>query len=229
MAKGILGRKVGMTQVYAESGEVVPVTVIQAGPCHVLQLRTPERDGYQAVQLGYLDRPRRLARRSERGHVAKLSSKRSRKLAAAGVEIPKKPGCEPKRFVRELRGVTDGYEIGQEVTVAALSEVKAVDVTGTSKGRGFAGVMKRHNFHGQRATHGVKKVHRHAGGTGCSADPGRLAKGRRMAGHYGNERVTVRNLSVVRIDSGNHLILVRGAVPGPNGGWLVIRESNKVG
>jgi large subunit ribosomal protein L3 len=217
-----------MTQVYAESGEVIPVTVIQAGPCHVLQLRTPERDGYQAVQLGFLDRPRRLARRSERGHVAKLNSKRSRKLAAAGVEIPAKPDCEPKRFVREFRGATDGYEVGQEVTVDALAEVKSVDVTGTSKGRGTAGVMKRHNFAGQRATHGVKKVHRHAGGTGCSADPSRLVKGRRMAGQYGNTRVTVRNLSVVRVDSENHLILVRGAVPGPNGGMVVIRESNKV-
>jgi large subunit ribosomal protein L3 len=217
-----------MTQVYAESGEVIPVTVIQAGPCHVLQLRTPERDGYQAVQLGFSDRPRRLARRSERGHVAKLNSKRSRKLAAAGVEIPAKPDCEPKRFVREFRGGTDGYEVGQEVTVDALAEVKSVDVTGTSKGRGTAGVMKRHNFAGQRATHGVKKVHRHAGGTGCSADPSRLVKGRRMAGQYGNARVTVRNLSVVRVDAENHLILVRGAVPGPNGGMLVIRESNKV-
>jgi large subunit ribosomal protein L3 len=229
MTKGLLGRKVGMTQLYDESGKVIPVTVIQAGPCHVLQLRSPEQDGYEAVQLGLGDKPRRLARRSERGHVAKLSSKRARKRAAAGVAIPPKPDCEPKRFVREIRGSTDGYDVGQEVTVSALAEVKAVDVTGVSKGRGYAGVMKRHGFAGQRASHGVKKVHRHAGGTGMSATPSRLFKGRRMAGQYGHDRVTVRNLKVVRIDAENDLLLVRGAVPGPSGGLLVIRETNKVG
>ena len=163
MAKGILGRKVGMTQIYEETGEAIPVTVIEAGPCHILQLRTEAVDGYEAVQMGYLDKPRRLARRSERGHVAKLSSKRAKKQAAAGVEITAKAGSEPKRHVREFRGPTEGYEVGQEVGVDALAEVKAVDVTGTSKGRGYSGVMKRHNFHGQRATHGVKRVHRHGG------------------------------------------------------------------
>jgi large subunit ribosomal protein L3 len=218
-----------MTQIYDESGQVIPVTVIEAGPCDVLQIRTPERDGYEAVQVGYQDKPRRLARRSERGHVAKLSSKRAKKLASAGKEIPDKPDCEPKRFVREFRGSTAGVEVGQAITVESLAEVKSVDVTGVSKGRGFAGVMKRHNFSGQRASHGVKKVHRHAGGTGCSADPARTFKGRRMAGQYGNERVTVRNLKVVRVDTENNVLLVRGAVPGPNGGWLVIQETNKVG
>ncbi len=270
--KGILGRKVGMTQVYDESGEVIPVTVVEAGPCHVLQIRTPQRDGYEAVQLGFIDKPRRLARRSERGHVAKLSSKRAKKRAAGGQELPPKPDCEPKRFVRELRGSAEGYELGQEVTVAMfqpalsdlptmlkeladasgidtekpgwqnelqrkkqdkyrelLGQIVAVDVTGTSKGRGFAGVMKRHNFAGQRATHGVKKVHRHAGGTGCSADPSRLFKGRRMAGQYGHDRVTVRNLKVVRVDAEDNVILLQGAVPGPNGGLLMIQETNKVG
>jgi len=229
MAKGILGRKVGMTQIYKETGEAIPVTVIEAGPCHVLQLRTEARDGYEAVQMGYLDKPRRLARRSERGHVAKLSSKRAKKQAAAGIEVSVKAGSEPKRHVREFRGSTSGYEVGQEVGVDALAEVKAVDVTGTSKGRGFAGVMKRHNFSGQRATHGVKKVHRHAGGTGCSADPARLFKGRRMAGQYGNGRVTVRNLKIVSVDPENNLLLVNGAVPGPNGGFLIIQETNKIG
>lgn len=227
--KGILGRKVGMTQLYQDTGKVVPVTVIQAGPCHVLQIRTPERDGYPAVQLGFLDKRRSLARRSERGHVARLNSKRAKSRGDAGVEIPPKPDCEPKRFVREFRGDTEGYEVGQEVTVEALAEVLAVDVTGTSKGRGYAGVMKRHNFAGQRASHGVKKVHRHAGGTGCSADPSRLFKGRRMSGQYGNARVTVRNLEVVRVDAENNLLLVLGAVPGPNGGLLMIAESNKKG
>jgi large subunit ribosomal protein L3 len=218
-----------MTQVYDETGNVIPVTVIQAGPCHVLQLRTAQRDGYDAVQLGYGDKPRRLARRSERGHVAKLSSKRSRKRAAAGIEPAPKADCEPKRFVREFRGPTEGYQIGGEVRVDVFDGVAAVDVTGICKGRGFAGVMQRHNFRGQRASHGVKKVHRHPGGTGCSATPSRLVKGRRMAGQYGNVRVTQRNLKVVRIDAENNLLLVRGAVPGPNGGYLIIRETNKLG
>lgn len=229
MCKGILGRKVGMTQVYDEGGKIVPVTVIQAGPCHVLQLRTPERDGYEAVQLGYLDKPRRLASRSERGRVGKLASKRSKRLAAAGVEPAAKAECEPKRFVRELRGSTEGYEVGQQVDVGVLADVKSVDVIGTSKGRGYAGVMKRHNFAGQRATHGVKKVHRHAGGTGCSASPSRVFKGRRMSGQYGNARVTTRNLKVQQIDSDNNLLVIRGAVPGPNGGYVVVQATNMLG
>jgi large subunit ribosomal protein L3 len=229
MAKGILGQKVGMTQVYDDSGNAIPVTVIQAGPCHVLQLRTAERDGYEAVQLGFGDKPRRLASRSERGHVAKLSSKRSRKRAAAGIESVSKADCEPKRFVREFRGAAEGYEVGQAVAVDILEGVLSVDVTATCKGRGFQGVMRRHNFSGQRASHGVKKVHRHPGGTGCSATPSRTIKGRRMAGQYGNVRVTQRNLRVVRIDTENNLLLVRGAVPGPNGGYVVISETNKLG
>jgi large subunit ribosomal protein L3 len=237
MAKGILGRKVGMTQVYDESGRAIPVTVVQAGPCHVLQVRTNERDGYEAVQLGYLDKKRpkgersrqSQASRAERGHVASIGSKRSKRRAAAGVEVSPKADCEPKRFIREFRGPADGYEVGQEVTVAVLDGVSRVDVTGTSKGRGYTGVMKRHNFAGQRASHGVKKCHRHAGGTGMSAWPSRLVKGRRMAGQYGNARVTARNLSVVKVDAENHLILVRGAIPGPNGGFLVVSETNKVG
>ena len=228
MAKGILGRKVGMTQVYDDSGKVVPVTVIEAGPCSVLQLRTVERDGYEAVQMGFLDRPRRLASRSERGQVGKLASKRSKRLSAAGVEVPAKPDCEPKRFVREFRGSADGLEVGQEVKADVLEGVAAVDVVGTSKGRGFAGVMKRHNFSGQRATHGVKKVHRHAGGTGCSASPSRLFKGIRMSGQYGNARVTARNLRLVSVDAENGLLVVQGAVPGPNGGFVVVSETNKL-
>ena len=228
MPIGLLGRKVGMTQIYDESGRVIPVTVIAAGPCHVLQLRTQERDGYEAVQLGYLDKPRRLAARSERGHVAKLDSKRSKKRAQAGVEAVAKADCEPKRFIREFRGSTEGVNVGDEVAVGSFAEVKAVDVVGTSKGRGTAGVMKRHNFHGQRASHGVKKCHRHAGGTGCSAYPSRLFKGRRMAGHYGSARITTRNLKVVRVDEDNNLILIRGAIPGPNGGFVIVRETNKV-
>lgn len=228
MAKGILGRKVGMTQIYTESGDVIPVTVVQAGPCHVLQVRTLECDGYEAVQLGYGDKPRRLAIRSERGHVAPLSSKRSKKLAAAGGEASAKAGCEPKRFVRELRGSIEGAEVGQEISVGVLAEAVSVDVIATSRGRGYAGVMKRHNFAGQRATHGVKKVHRHSGGTGCSAYPSRTFKGLKMSGQYGNAKVTIRNLKVVKVDEENGVILLNGAVPGPNGGYVIVRETNMV-
>lgn len=241
MTKGILGRKVGMTQVFdPDSGKAIPVTVIEAGPCQVLHLRTSEQDGYEAVQLGFLDkkrpaegRPRRRksqARRSERGHVtSRLNSKRSKKRELAGVDLPAKPECEPQRFVRELRGSTGEYEIGQELTVGCLDGVVAVDVVGTSKGRGFAGVMKRHNFSGQRASHGVKKVHRHAGGTGMSAYPGRMFKGKRMAGQYGATQITARNLKVVRVDSEQNLLVIKGAIPGPNGGFVVVRATNKVG
>lgn len=228
MGIGILGRKVGMTQIYDAAGKVIPVTVIQAGPCHVLQVKTGAHDGYEAVQLGYLDKPRRLARRSERGHVAKLDSKRQRSRGAAGVAAVAKANCEPKRFIRELRISSEGYQVGQEIKVGVFSEVAAVDVTGTSIGRGFAGQIKRHNFRGQRASHGVKKVHRHGGGQGSSAYPSRMFKGKRMSGQYGNARSTVRNLRVVQVDTENNLLLVYGAVPGPNGGYLVVRPTNKL-
>lgn len=229
MAIGILGRKVGMTQIYEEGGAVIPVTVIEAGPCQVLQVRTAERDGYEAVQLGFLDKSRRRASRSERGHVARLDSKRSRTIAQAGGELLPKADCEPKRFVREIRGSSGDLDVGAEVSVTALAEVKRVDVTATSKGRGFAGVMKRHNFAGQRATHGVKKCHRHLGGTGCSASPSRLFKGTRMPGQYGAAKTTVRNQRVVRVDGDNNLLLIKGGVPGPRGGFVLIRETNKLG
>ena len=228
MAIGLLGRKVGMTQIFDEGGNVVPVTVIEAGPCHVLQLRTSDRDGYEAVQLGFLDKPRRLASRSQRGHVAKLDSKRSKARAKAGVEPLPKPNCEPQRFVRELRGSIEGLTVGQTLDVNLFAEVKRVDIVGTTKGRGTAGVMVRHNFQGQRASHGVKKVHRHAGSIGQSQFPGHVPKGRRMAGQYGNERSTMRNLKLVKIDAENNLLLVYGAVPGPNGGYVMIKETNKL-
>lgn len=228
MAIGLLGRKVGMTQIFDESGNVVPVTVIEAGPCHVLQLRTKERDGYEAVQLGFRDKPRRLASRSQRGHVAKLDSKRSKARAKAGVENSPKADCEPQRFIREFRGSIEGIAVGQTLDVNHFAEIKRVDIVGTTKGRGTAGVMVRHNFHGQRATHGVKKVHRHAGSIGQSQFPGHVPKGRRMGGQYGNERSTMRNLKLVRIDSEHNLLLVYGAVPGPNGGYVMIQEANKL-
>lgn len=229
MAVGLLGRKVGMTQIFDSTGQVVPVTVIQAGPCHVLQVKTTDHEGYEAVQVGFLDKPRRLASRSVRGHVARLDSKRQRRRAAAGVQPVNKAACEPKRFIREFRTAGDGYQVGQELKVDLFSTIKAVDVVGITKGRGTAGAMKRHNFAGQRATHGVKKVHRHVGSIGMNTDPHHVFKGHRMAGHMGSARRTARNLLVARVDLENNLLLVRGAVPGPNGGYLVIRQSNKLG
>lgn len=228
MPVGLLGRKIGMTQVY-DGEDLVPVTVIEAGPCVVLQLRSVERDGYAAVQIGFDDKPRRKASRSQRGHVVKLGSKRQKKMAEAGVEAPPKAGCEPKRYVREFRtdGEEHGLQVGQQLTVDVFEEAPFVDVVGKTKGRGFSGPMKRHNFSGQRASHGVKRVHRHAGSIGMSADPSRVLKGTRMAGQYGNDRVTVQHLKVVRVDKENNMLLVKGAVPGPNGGYLMIRESTK--
>jgi large subunit ribosomal protein L3 len=228
MRKGILGRKVGMTQIYQPDGRVIPVTVIEAGPCHVLQVKTVDRDGYDAIQVGFADKPRRLASRSERGHVASLSSKRAGKLQSAGVALMSKAGCEPKKFVREFRGSGE-HTVGSLVLVSILDGVKSVDVTGTSKGCGTSGWMKRHNYAGQRATHGVKKVHRHPGGTSAGTYPGRVRKGKKGAGHYGVDRVTMRNLKVVKVDSEKNLLLVKGAVPGPAGGYVIVLETNMVG
>ncbi len=240
MSKGILGRKVGMTQVFdTESGTVTPVTVIQAGPCHVLQIRTPEKDGYSAIQLGFLDKKRpskdrrsrpSQASRAERGHVADIKSGRAQRLAKAGVTIPPKAGCEPKQFVREIRGSTEGFEVGQVVSADSMADVAAVDVVGFTRGRGYSGVMKRHNFSGQRATHGVKKCHRHGGGTGSLASgggSGRPKKGKRMAGQYGDAQMTSRNLKLVRVDAEDNIILVRGSVPGAAGSMVIIRPTNK--
>lgn len=225
-----------MTQIYLEGGEVVPVTVVEAGPCHVLQLRSLERDGYEAVQLGFDDkkrpeegRPRSRASqatRSERGHVADIKSKRSVARKAGGAELLAKAGCEPKKFVREIRGVVGDLQVGQEVKASVLEGVSAVDVVGTNKGRGYAGVMKRHNFSGQRATHGVKKCHRYAGSTGQNTFPARVVKGRRMAGRYGGKQITARNLKLVRIDVDNNLLLIRGAIPGPSGGYVIVKATN---
>lgn len=232
MTKGILGRKVGMTQIFLADGTAVPVTVIEAGPCSVLQIRTVERDGYESVQLGFGNKPRRLAARSERGQVARLESKRRKKLTAAGVELLPKADCDPPRFIRELRGPANGLEVGKQITVDVLDGVGFVDVIGYTKGCGFQGAMKRHGFKGQRATHGVKKVHRHMGGTGALASNrggGRMKKGKKMPGQYGNERVTMRNLKVARIDADKNLLLVRGGIPGPAGAYVIVRETNKVG
>jgi large subunit ribosomal protein L3 len=233
MAVGLLGRKIGMTQIYGEDGKAIGVTVIEAGPCTVLQVRTAERDGYGAVQLGYGEKPRRLASRAERGHVAAIGSKRAKARAELKIEAVAKAGCEPPRYVREFR-LEEGdaaVEVGQKLTLGLLAEVTHVDVIGMIKGRGTAGVMKQHNFHGLRASHGVQRHHR-AGGSigGHSTDrghSGKIKKGKKMSGRWGNERVTVRNLKVVRIDEPNNVILVYGAVPGPNGAHIMIRQTKK--
>lgn len=240
MSVGLLGRKIGMTQVFGAEGQAVPVTVLEVGPCHVLQLRTKEKDGYEAVQLGFADklsqadaardasaRSRGRASRAERGQVTNLSGKNAKKREASGVAPGKKAECEPQRFIREFRtdGQEHGCEVGQVLSAGALEGVKYVDVAATSKGRGFSGVMRRHNFSGQRATHGVKKCHRKPGGIGQATDPSRVWKGKRMAGQFGNVHRTTRNLKVIRIDAENHMLLVNGPVPGPVGGYVVIRKA----
>lgn len=226
MSIGLLGEKLGMTQIFTADGTVVPVTVLKVGPCPVLQIRTLEKDKYEAIQLGYGERRRSLASRAVRGHVAKLDSKRTKLLAARGVEPRPKADVEPPRLVGEFRTKIEGYNVGQKLSVELFKDVKFVDVTGTSKGRGFTGVMVRHNFHGQRATHGVKKCHRSGGSNGQNTFPARVFKGKRMAGQYGNAQRTQRHLLLAGIDTENNLLLVRGSVPGPIGGFIRVRPTN---
>jgi len=242
MPVGLLGKKVGMTQIYGEGGEIFPVTVIEAGPCAVLQIKSADRDGYQAVQLGFEDklsqkdlerepeqRNRQRANRAERGHVASLKSKRQKRLAEAGLDALPKANCEPKRFVREFRvdGEQVSVEVGQVLNASLFDGIDAVDVIGTSKGHGTTGAMKRHNFAGQGNAHGTKKVHRRVGGIGANAmnrgTSGMIKKGKRMAGQHGNARSTVRNLKLIKVDTENNMLLVNGAIPGPNGGYVIIR------
>jgi large subunit ribosomal protein L3 len=205
--KGILGEKLGMTQVFDENNRIVPVTVVQAGPCVVTQVRTPERDGYSAVQIAFGGIDPRKVNKPESGHF-------------------KVAGVTPRRYLVEVR-TTDAaeYEVGQEVSAEIFATGGKVDVTGTSKGKGYAGVMKRHGFKGLGASHGTERKHRSPGSVGACATPGRVFKGMRMAGHMGHERVTVLNLVVAKIDAERNLLLVRGAVPGPKGGLVMIRSA----
>ncbi|MBI1830866.1 MAG: 50S ribosomal protein L3 [Planctomycetes bacterium] len=248
MALGLLGVKVGMTQIFDADGKLAPVTVIETGPCNVLQVRTPERDKYHAIQLGFKDKVRRKAIRAERGHVAsEFVSKRREGLRQAGVQVPEKADCEPQRYIKEFRlqgpppsvkiKEEDGSEKDTPIEVGFIlyvdqvfKEGQHIDVIGTSKGRGYTGVMKRHNFQGMPAAHGAKKVHRQPGSTASMASnrgSGRPKKGHLAAGQYGNTQVTVRNLDVVKVDAENNLLIVRGAIPGPNGGLVIIRPTNK--
>ncbi|GAA4606438.1 50S ribosomal protein L3 [Actinoallomurus liliacearum] len=207
--KGVLGEKLGMTQVFDDEGRIVPVTVVQAGPCVVTRVRTPESDGYSAVQLGYGQIDPRKVNKPLTGHFEKA-------------------GVTPRRHLVELR--TDDateYELGQEVTVEAFEAGQRIDVTGRSKGKGTAGVMKRHGFKGLGASHGTQRKHRSPGSIGGCATPGRVFKGLRMAGRHGNARITVQNLTVHAIDTEKNLLLIKGAVPGPNGGLVLVRTAAK--
>jgi large subunit ribosomal protein L3 len=206
--KGILGAKLGMTQVW-DNNKVVPVTVVQAGPCVVSQVRTPDKDGYSAVQLAFGQVDPRKVNKPLSGHYSKS-------------------GIAPRRHIVELR-TTDAseYTVGQEVTVDAFTEGQLIDVTGKTKGKGFAGVMKRHGFHGLRASHGVQRKHRSPGSIGACATPGRVFKGVRMAGRMGSQRFTVQNVAIQAIDAEQNLILVRGAIPGPAGALVLVRDASK--
>ncbi len=211
----LLGKKVGMTQVFNEAGHLLPVTVIQAGPCTVMQVKEGEKDGYQAVQLGYDDVKPTRRKKPQVGHAKKANSVQ-------------------KRFVREMRLVSDAeceYKAGDKVTVGVFAEAKTVDVVGTSKGKGFAGVMKRHGFGGFPASHGTERKHRAPGSISSYASDaghgGNLKKGKKMSGHMGHERVTTKSHAVVSIDEEKNLLVVKGSVPGPAGGYVIVKSSQK--
>lgn len=207
ITKGIIGRKLGMTQVFDESARAIPVTAIEAGPCKVAQVRTPERDGYSAIQLAFEEVKESKLNKPQLGHLSKT-------------------GVGPHRHLVELRiADASGFEVGQELKADLFEAGERADVVGTSKGKGFAGVMKRHGFHGAPASHGTERKHRTPGSIGAGTTPHHVFKGQKMAGRMGHDRVTVLNLEVVRVDPERNLILVRGAVPGPNGGVVVVRSA----
>lgn len=207
MSKGILGKKVGMTQVFTEEGHLIPVTVVEAGPCYVIQKKTKATDGYNAIQVGFGALRERLANKPQKGHVAKASLK-------------------PMRYIREFRvDDVDAYEIGQEITAELFAAGDAVDVVGISKGKGFAGMIKRHGAGRGPMKHG-SKYHRRTGSLGAKG-PARVFKGRNLPGRMGGERVTVQNLKVVRVDADKNMILVKGAVPGAKKSLLILKPSVK--
>ena len=208
--KAIIGKKVGMSQIFDENGKVIPVTVIEAGPCTVVQKKTSEKEGYEAVQLGYEDVPERKLTKPEMGHLNKA-------------------GVSPKKHLREfnLENAAE-LNIGDIVKADTFKVGDFVDVTGTSKGHGYQGVIKRHGAHRLKETHGSGPVHRHAGSMGSSTDPSRILKGKIGAGHMGVDQVTVQNLSVVKVDPELNMLVVCGAVPGPKGGLVTIKSTVKV-
>jgi len=206
MAKGILGKKIGMTQIFKEDGTVVPVTVIEAGPCVVLQKKDNDNDGYEALQLGFDDQKANAVNKPEAG-------------------IAKKAGTTPKRFVKEISGLSMGVEVGQEVKADIFAEGDTVDVTGTSKGKGFAGSIKRHNQSRGPMAHG-SRYHRRPGSMGAVA-PNRVFKGKPLPGRMGGERITVQNLEIVKVDAERNLLLIKGSIPGAKKSYVVIKEAVK--
>ncbi len=209
--KGLLGKKLGMTQIFDENNHVVPVTVVEAGPCVITQIRTQETDGYTAIQIAYGDIDPRKVKKPQAGHFNKA-------------------GVTPRRHVAEIRmDDVSGYELGQEITANIFDGITFVDVTGITKGKGFAGGMKRHGFPGQAAGHGNQASHRRVGGIGACATPGRVFKGKRMAGRMGQDRVTTQNLKIQKIDADANLILIKGAIPGNRGGIVTVKTAVKGG
>ncbi len=209
MKKGLIGKKIGMTQLFDEAGKVIPVTVVEAGPCAVTQIKTMDNDGYEAVQVGFGDMKASRVNKPMKGHFDKAD-------------------VAPKKTLKEFRFESiDGYEVGQILKADTFEVGDIVDVKGTSKGHGTAGAIKRWNFSRLRMTHGTGPNHRHQGSLGACSSPSRVFKGRKMAGHYGHETVTVQNLTVAKVDAENNLIAIKGAIPGPKGGIVVIADAVK--
>ena len=209
MKKGLLGKKLGMTQLFDEAGKIVPVTVVEAGPCVVVQKKTVENDGYEAVQVGFADIKEKNVNKPMKGHFEKA-------------------GVSAKRFLKEFK-LEDAasMNVGDEIKADVFAEGEKVDITGTSKGHGFAGAIKRHNQHRLKETHGTGPVHRHAGSMGACSDPSRVFKGKKLPGHMGCDTVTIQNLDVVCVDVEKNLLLVRGAIPGPKGGLVIVKSAVK--
>ena len=209
MKKGLIGKKIGMTQIFDEAGNVIPVTVVEAGPCTVTQIKTVENDGYQAVQVGFGDVKVSRVNKPMKGHFDKAD-------------------VAPKKTLKEFRlDSIDGIEVGNILKADTFEVGEVVDVKGTSKGHGTAGAIKRWNFSRLRMTHGTGPNHRHAGSLGACSSPSRVFKGKKMAGHYGHETVTVQNLKIAKVDAENNLIAIKGAIPGPKGGIVVIADAVK--
>lgn len=209
MKKGLIGKKIGMTQIFDEAGNVIPVTVVEAGPCTVTQIKTVENDGYQAVQVGFGDVKVSRVNKPMKGHFDKAD-------------------VAPKKTLKEFRLESiDGIEVGNILKADTFELGEIVDVKGTSKGHGTAGAIKRWNFSRLRMTHGTGPNHRHAGSLGACSSPSRVFKGKKMAGHYGHETVTVQNLKIAKVDAENNLIAIKGAIPGPKGGIVVIADAVK--
>lgn len=208
MEKAILGKKVGMTQIFSETGEAVPVTVVKAGPITVVQVKTQEKDGYSAVKVAFEDIEKRKVNKPDMGQF-------------------KKANCSPKRYLRELKLDKTDYEIGAEIKCDAFAQGDMVDVTGITKGHGFSGNIKRWNHHRLKMTHGVGPVHREVGSTGANSTPSKKIKGLKSPGRYGHEQVTIQNLEIVKVDTARDVILIRGAVPGPRGSLLTVKSTVK--